>query len=109
MSNDPPTDNVLAFPGTIQPQFTKAAPMTEDASGDELRKARLLAVAAFAEYLVENAEDIDNFVACVAARGQDSQIVYKTFVSPIMAADYSLALKVLDYSFLRSLEPEYFS
>ena len=109
MSNDKPTDNVLAFPGTIQPQFTKASPVTEDESRDELRKARLLAVAAFAEYLVENAEDIDNFVACVAARGTDSQIAYKIFVSPIMAADYSMAIKILEYSFLRSLEPEYFT
>jgi hypothetical protein len=109
--NDSPPPNVVAFPGANQPQFTKAPlPATEnDSSDSDMRAARVLAIHHFAEFLLKNADTIDNFVACVATKDEAVNISYKTFVSPITAADYSLALKMLEYAFLKSLEPEYFT
>lgn len=64
-------------------------------------------LALLGNFLLENRDNMEFFVAVAAIRdpeaGPDSQVASHIFTSPIKAADFALALKLLENSFFNHL------
>jgi hypothetical protein len=95
-----PVDNVVPFK-------VVASNLEEPVGLPPEKQATYDAVLRFANFLVENAENIDYFVAVVAARTSADVAAERTAIHvitpPIHANDFAFAIKKLEHTFFANL------
>lgn len=99
-------ENVVQFPGA------KAAPpsLDRDALPETMTpemEAMYGALAMLGNFLLENRDNVEYFVAMVAektpAPEDPNMVAHHVFTSPIRVADFALCLKMLENSFFNNI------
>lgn len=101
------TDKIVSFPPKTVANF-EAVPSTEYESESPAFE-KLAAVRTFVEFLEENLEDINHFIAGVELKNPDDSedTRFQIYVSPISAKDFAMGLKLLEHSLFKSLDSDF--
>lgn len=103
----PSTNNVIAFgrpqQATPQPPLPEGGRSVTAAPSEEEDSVRR-----FAEFLLENAANVDFFVASIGMKfdptAPEGRATMHTVTSPIAPGSYALAIKKLEHSFYQQLD-----
>lgn len=100
-------ENVVQFPGTtrvVPPSLDRDA-LPETMTPEQ--EAMYGALAILGNFLLENRDNIEYFVAMVAEKNpapeDSSMVAHHVFTSPIKVADFALCLKMLENSFFNNV------